>query len=278
LATDTEKDFVTLAQYNALIDAIPKVAEPEDVLWLRTLLEFGRCFGWRRNEMLDLRVGQADLSTGMLALDSSQTKTTKSRRARMSPVLLELVRQCCENKAASDYILTREGKRIRDFRGAWRRITSASGVGYLVCRSCYAKLLAESGRALDFVALLELASQARIVEDHCVKCGDRMRRHSRKFVGLLVHDLRRTAVRDLIRAGVPQSIAMKITGHRTTAVFDRYDIGNDTDLAIAARQLETYQAAEQAKLAPQPESNCTTTALGEQQAVAASPGATVVVQ
>jgi integrase len=66
---------------------------------------------------------------------------------------------------------------------------------------------------------------------------------------LLFHDLRRTAVRNLRRAGVPESVIMKITGHRTRTVFERYNITDQTDTQQAGRLAEEFLAREHEKLA-----------------------------
>ena len=58
-----------------------------------------------------------------------------------------------------------------------------------------------------------------------------------------LHDCRRTAARNLIRANVPERVAMLLTGHKSRAIFDRYNIIHEQELLDAGDQLVAYLGA-----------------------------------
>jgi integrase len=198
-------------------DAFERMAveASKEGLWLRALIEVAYTYGWRRGEMLDLRVRQVDLRARTIRLEPGTTKNDEGREVAMTAKVVALLRAACDGKPPDAYVFTREtGKPVRNFAGAWRNLCVRVGVGHWECtRKC--------GVAFD--------SGGRT---KC-ECGG-----APLYVGLILHDFRRSAARALRRAGVPESVIMATGGWKTPSMFRRYAIVSSADQRTAMQALE----------------------------------------
>lgn len=80
--------------------------------------------------------------------------------------------------------------------------------------------------------------QNRVVGDHLKGWAEAC--NTAKISAILFHDLRRTAVRNMERAGFPRSVAKAISGHKTDSVYNRYDIVSTQDINLAKQRMEDY--------------------------------------
>jgi integrase len=209
---DPRPGFVSYEEYSQLCRAC---REP----WLRSLIAAAYSFGFRVNELLSLRIRQIDLLARTIRLEPGATKNGKAREIKMTDEVYRLFCACVFGKSAEDFVFTRHGNSIHDFRWTWWRLCVRAGLGQLSCPRCS-----------------KLATKE--TERRCSDCSVMLR-----YSGTIFHDLRRSAVRNMVRSGIPRSVAMRISGHETESIFERYNIGSDEDLAEAARRIEEHQTA-----------------------------------
>jgi integrase len=133
---NVRKGFVKDNQYEALARETGRVG-----LWLRAMFELGYTYGWRKGELLGMRVAQVDLAERTLRLDAGETKNDEARLVEMTGKVYELLKQCCHGKAAGDRVFTRErdlsGRKVKtpvivDMRDAWEKATEAAGCAGLL--------------------------------------------------------------------------------------------------------------------------------------------------
>jgi integrase len=172
--------FLEPSQYEALSRECAKFG-----LWMRALFELGYTYGWRREEIVGLRVNQISIIERTIRLNPGETKNNEGREVTLSPLLCQLLQECIRGKGPTDSVLTRDdASQVIVFRKTWAQVTKRAGVPEL-----------------------------------------------------LFHDLRRTAVRNMVRAGISETVAMKISGHKTRSVFDRYNITSQADIREAIGKL-----------------------------------------
>ena len=171
------------------------------------LSHFGYVTGWRINsEVLQLQWRQVDLKLGEVRLDPGTTKNLEGRVFYVTSELKDLLKM---QRKAADRIQRRKGMIVQHvfFHDV---PTKAGDVGFW------------SGHAIAPSGFYHAWCRARIAA--CCP-------------GSIPHDFRRTAIRNMVRAGIPERVAMKLSGHKTRSVFDRYNVVSDGDLREASDKL-----------------------------------------
>jgi len=197
--------------------------------YLRPVMTFAYITGWRiPSEILTREWRHVDFAARTVRLDPGETKNREGRTFYMTPEL----RACLEaQKAATDEMARKTGRIIPWV--FWRRARNAT-TGALVVRPIRKFYTAWSYACLR----AGLATKTETKENG--------RTVVRIAAQRIPHDFRRTAVRALERAGVPRSVAMKMTGHKTESVYRRYAIVSDADLRDAAAKLARNNASDMA--------------------------------
>lgn len=208
---NVRKGYVEQAVYERMADEAMK-----EGLWLRTLLEIAWTYGWRKGEMISLFKNQLELGSK----PTMRLHDSKNGEGRVVPLMgnvLPLLKAMCEGKEPSDAVFTRDdGSVVKDFRGAWQNLCIRAAVplpdgtvSRFMCIKCKEPM--EAGAAT--------CQQIKEEDGIAKKCGGK-----RKYIGLLVHDMRRSAAKRLRESGIHEKLIMDIGGWKTRSMFDRYTI------------------------------------------------------
>ncbi|MEQ1575881.1 MAG: site-specific integrase [Vicinamibacterales bacterium] len=169
---------------------------------IQPAVQFAYITGWRaKSEVLSLQWKQVDLKAGEVRLEPG---TTKNNEGRTFPFTVAL-RALLEAQHVEHERLKKKGQIVPCV--FFRMVAKGRG----------GKL--EPKPIKTFIKAFKTA---------CKKAG---------HPGRIPHDMRLSAVRNFERAGVPRSVAMKLTGHKTESVYRRYAIADDRDLRVAVERL-----------------------------------------
>jgi integrase len=199
---NTRKGFFERDQFERVREHLPADIQPLATVAYHT--------GWRiASELLTRQWRHVDLDNAWLRLDPGETKNGDGREfpledEELRQTLVTQLERTRELEKATGQIIPwvfhRNGKPIKDFRGAWKAACRQAGV---------------------------------------------------QRIG---HDFRRTAVRNLERAGAPRSAAMRMTGHKTESVYRRYAITDAAMLKEAGQKAAAFNAAQRESTAAQKKS------------------------
>lgn len=211
--------FFEKADFEAVLPQLPE--------YLRDFCRFGFLTGWRKGSIQSLR--WSDVGDSVIYLRAENSKTRKPETMPLEGDLQDIIERRREaaileeengGKRFAEYVFHYDGQPVGDFRKAWATACVAAGLGKMICTKCGSE-------------------SAERVCDSC--------KVATRYSGKIFHDFRRTASRNMISAGVPQAVAMKITGHRTDSMFRRYAIVNEEQKREALAKTQQFLATKPAE-------------------------------
>lgn len=206
--SNTRKGFFELEEYSALKSALPH--------YLKPIVTFAYHTGWRAGEILNLTWDKVDLKQGIISLNPGETKNEKARTVYLNEELAKEMKSLSSNRhLGCPFVFHHNGGKIKRITRAWKTACIKAG-------------LCEPLRDENGEPVVRRISKGKVKE---------------KVVMIptkLFHDFRRTGIRNMVRAGIPERVAMMVSGHKTRSVFDRYNIVSDQDLKEAAQKMQTY--------------------------------------
>jgi integrase len=171
---------------------------------IQPVIAFAYITGWRvHDEILPLEWRQVDFNAGEVKLDAGTTKNGEARTFPMTNDLRVMLRA-----QHAEHEKLKQAGQIEPWV-FWRMVAEERGGEK------------KPQPIVSFTKAWKIACRA-------AGCP-----------GKIPHDLRRTAIRNFVRTGSSESVAMKLSGHKTRSVFDRYNIISGDDLKDAARRLDS---------------------------------------
>jgi integrase len=201
---NVRKGFFERDQYLAVLKHLPEAMRP--------IVTFAYVTGWRINsEVLPLQWRQVDLAAGEVRLDPGTTKNGEGRVFYLTPELQALLQA------------------QRDRADEIQRDLS------MIVQHVFFHQPAMKDGSLGMRA-------GKGISGHGFYQAWRRARSKAGCPGSIPHDFRRTAIRSMVRAGIPERVAMALSGHKTRSVFDRYNIVSDGDLRAATARLSAVSS------------------------------------
>jgi len=188
--------------------------------YLQDFARFAHLCAWRKGQIRKLTWLDVDRMNQVIIARASNVKNEHDHKLTLEGELAEIVERRWaareydrpEGRMVSKYVFHREGRPVGDFRKAWATACAAAGI-----------VKPKLDKAGNPVMKVVDGKEQPVMEP-----------------ARLFHDLRRTGVRNMVRAGVREGVAMAISGHRTRAVFDRYNITSEDDLRQALKQTQEH--------------------------------------